>query len=94
MTATQTTIAELTELWQTIFPTIPAPDTRQFAIWLLRFQPYIVRQGIANLALKADREPDMDLDWMYRYASASMANIHNRDAAKLAGEYTRRPQQD
>jgi hypothetical protein len=72
------TVSELAELWGISFPSAPALSNQQWAIWLLRYDLRTVRQGIARLALKyAKTVPEMDIDYMMRYASAAMNTIQN-----------------
>ena len=90
MTMTENTVLELTELWSMLLPKGSLPSTQQWAIWLLRYDHRIVRQGIAQLGLKYGKtSPAMDFEYMQKYASSMMGSLHNQTAARLGAEHHR-----
>ncbi len=69
-------IQELRGLWATLFPGAPLPDDGQWALWLLRHDRSVVKQGIAELGLKFRKlEGHMDPEYMGKFASSVMNRI-------------------
>ena len=58
MTGTiESSVRELQSAWSMLFPAIPGPDSRQWAVWILSHGDDIVRQAIAKLAGRYGRAP-------------------------------------
>jgi len=73
---------ELRELWAVLFPGVPAPDEGQWALWMLRHNPEIVREGITQLAIKYRKlGGQMDVIYMGKFASSVMNRL-NRERAQ------------
>jgi hypothetical protein len=79
------TIEKMQEFWHLLFPKSVVPGMEQFAIWLLRFSEYAVRQGIARTAIKYQRlNGDMSDEFLEKYASAAMARIMDEQKKEAA----------
>lgn len=77
------TIEKMQDLWHVLFPNSAVPSAEQFAIWLLRFTEYAVRQGIARTAIKYDRlKGEMSDEFLRKYASAAMARLEQEQGEK------------
>ena len=59
----------------------PVPTKRQSLLRLSRYAPKVVEQGIAALALKAERPAEeMTLEDKWRFASACMRDIGGKES--------------
>lgn len=75
-------VEELKETWALLFPDVPSPDSRQWALWLTMHGQSIVRQSIAKLALRYARSSDLQTpESVYRFASALMGKMNNERKA-------------
>jgi hypothetical protein len=69
-------IDELQATWSVLFPRVPVPDSRQWALWVTLHGQDIVRQSVAKLALRYERSSDLrTADSVYRFASALMSKL-------------------
>lgn len=76
MTSTSNSIVELKELWALLFPGVEVPGDQQWALWHLRHDADIVRQGITELATKFRRlNGTMDSLYMAKFASSVMNRL-------------------
>ena len=75
-TQIQKSIEELKALWTPLFPGVDAPDDSQWALWFLRHDPTVVRQGIVLLATKYRKLGGaMDELYMQKFASSVMNRL-------------------
>lgn len=71
-------VVELCKFWELLFPQTQAPEESQWAWWLLRHDPGIVRRGLTELATKYRRlDGKMDPVYMAKFASAVMNRLSN-----------------
>lgn len=76
-------ISDMKELWTKLFPSVPAPDEGQWALWFLRHSPVIVREGIAELGIKYRKlNGQMDSIYMGKFASSVMNRLSRELDAK------------
>jgi hypothetical protein len=70
------TIAELQASWALLFPEVPTPAPRQWALWITLHGQDVVRRSIAKLALRYQRSADLQAgDSLYRFASVIMSRM-------------------
>lgn len=63
-------------VWESLLPTIPAPSTHQFRVWLAQHSPEVIRQGLALAAVKNLRlNNTMDAGFAIRFASSIMNRL-------------------
>jgi hypothetical protein len=78
-------IEQMQDLWHVLFPRNTVPSKEQFAIWLLRYSEYIVRQAIARAAIKFDRlNGEMTDEFLGKYTSTQMSRIMDEQKKKEA----------
>lgn len=69
-------ITQIKDVWIVLFPEVPAPADRQWALWLVLHDPDVVRRGIVQLAAKFRKlRGGMDIDYMVRFASSVMNRL-------------------
>ncbi len=79
--------AALKALWTTLFPEFPAPDTRQFQIWLKLYDFGTVVQGLEAANIKFAKRVgstagQMGSDDVVRYASGTMKGLKLKGGAQ------------
>lgn len=75
MTVT-TTITELQSTWVVLFPEVPPPHARQWALWLTMHGEDVVRRGIAKLARRYETTTDLrNGESLYKFASVVMSSL-------------------
>lgn len=68
--------AELKQMWVTLFPAIPVPDEWQWGIWHLRHNPNVIREALAETAIKfAKLHGQMTPLWVAKFASSVMNRL-------------------
>lgn len=71
-------VQELDAAWTLLFPTVPPPSERQWALWITLHGQTIVRQSITKLALRYERSNDLQTpESVYKFASALMSKLNN-----------------
>jgi hypothetical protein len=64
------------DIWTRLFPNVQAPAESQWALWLLLHDAAVVKEGIAELALKYHKlKGKMEVDYMVRFASSVMNRL-------------------
>ena len=69
--------------WTLIFPTVPGPDSRQWAVWIMTQGVDIVRRAIAKLGGRFGRAP-VELDnteSLIKFGSAIMNRLSREASA-------------
>jgi hypothetical protein len=78
---------QVRDVWTTLFPEVPTPADRQWALWLVLHDREIVRKGIGQLAAKYRKlGGQMDSDYMIRFASSVMNRLSKERTAVAGAE--------
>lgn len=73
---TNETVQELQSTWTLLFPEVPPPDTRQWALWITLHGEDVVRRGIAKLERRYENTTDLRLgESLYKFASVVMSSL-------------------
>jgi hypothetical protein len=77
------TVNELRSTWTFLFPEVPPPDSRQWALWITLHGQAVVRRAIAKLAVRHQKSNDLQsADSLYKFASSLMSKLGMAEVAK------------
>ena len=69
-------VSELQSAWGLLFPNVPAPEQRQFAIWITVHGQSTVREAIGKVAIRYQRSNDLQTPKsLHKFASALMGKM-------------------
>jgi hypothetical protein len=93
-TVTANSLAELSTLWEVLFPTVETPSQSQLAIWLARYDAPIVRAGLGALAVKyLNVKGEMSFEHLVRFGSSVMSRLWIESQARQHAQFNRSIQQ-
>ena len=79
----QHTIEDIQGVWALLFGSTEALKDRQLAIWLMRYDSRLVRDAIAQTALKFEKlNGEMGSEYIAKYASACMNRLYTEAQVK------------
>jgi hypothetical protein len=71
-----TTVEELQSTWRLLFPQVPPPDARQWALWITLHGQTIVRRSIAKVAVRYQKSADLQTgDSLCKFISSLMTKM-------------------
>lgn len=77
-------VGELQSAWGLLFPEVPSPDSRQWAIWITLHGQSVVREAIGKLAVRYQRSNDLQTpESLYKFASALMGKLSRERTARV-----------